>query len=165
MKQIGLLPFFYKSINELYEKYFPIIIRPTKKKELINPWVTPALAKLIKIRHNLGRLASKGRIDNKVYKKFRNKVTFKLREAKKVFYSNKFINCKGDMKNTWGTINNAIKKQKLKSKIALLEDENIVDETLIPNKFCNYFTSIRNELVNYIPVGQFYPLSYPVHHN
>ena len=93
---------FYMSLNELYEKYFPIIIKPVKNKEIINPWVTPALAKCINIRHNLGRLASKGRVDNNIYKRFRNKVTIKLREAKKEYYSNKFNNSKGDMKKNMG---------------------------------------------------------------
>ena len=72
---------------------------PLKKKELINPWVTPALAKCINIRHNLGRLANKGRIDKHIFKRFRNMVTMKLREAKSTYYSNKFSNSKGDIKN------------------------------------------------------------------
>ena len=74
---------FYMSLNELYVKIFHIIIKPVEKKEIINPWVTPALAKCINIRHNLGRLASKGRVDNDTYKRFRNKVTRKLIEATK----------------------------------------------------------------------------------
>ena len=151
---------FYKNLNELYEKYFPVIIKPAKKKELINPWVTPALSKCINIRHNLGRLTNKGSIDQAIFKRFRNNVTKKLRQAKSDYYSNKFINTKGDMKKTWGTINETIRKRKLHSKISLIEDNNIINETLIPNKFCNYFTSIAEQLVSNIPAGQFNSVSF-----
>ena len=64
------------------------------------------------------------------------------------------------MKKTWGTINETIKKRKLNSKIALIEDDNIINETVIPNKFCNYFTSIAEKLVSEIPVGQCNPVSF-----
>ena len=93
---------FYTKLNALYEKYFPVITKPARKKELINPWVTPYLAKRINIRHKLGRLASKGRIDKDIFKRFRNKLTMELRGAKSYFYSNKFSNCKGDMKKNLG---------------------------------------------------------------
>ena len=151
---------FYTKLNEFYEKHFPVIIKPTSKKELINPWVTPSLAKLINIKHKLGRLASKGRIDKETYKRFRNKVTMELRKAKSLFYSDKFCKYKGDMKKTWGTINETIRKRKLNRKIALMEDDEIIDETVIPDKFCNYFTSIAEKLVNDIPPGQSNPASF-----
>lgn len=83
-----------------------------------------------------------------------------MRDEKKAFYSNKFSNRKGDMKKTWGTINETIRKRKLHSKIALIEDDSIINKTVIPNKFCNYFTSIAEKLVGDIPAGQFNPVSY-----
>ena len=151
---------FYSKLNELYEKHFPVITKPSRKKELMNPWVTPSLARRINIRHNLGRLAGKGRIDKAMFKRFRNKVTVQLKEAKRSFYSNKFSDCNGDMKKTWGTINEIIKKRKLNKKNSLLEDDNIINESSIPNKFCNYFTSIAEQLVGDIPMGQANPVSF-----
>ena len=152
--------FFYKKLNELYEKYFPVIIKPVRYKELINPWVSPTLAKRINIKHALGRLASKGRINKDIYKRFRNKVTLELREAKSSFYSNKFSDHKGDMKKTWGTINETIRKRKLNSKISLTDNGDTINENVIPNTFCNYFTSIAEELVSDIPDGQSNPVSF-----
>ena len=43
------------------------------------------LIKLNNIRHNLGRLVSKGWVDKNTYKRFRNKVTRKLIEATKKY--------------------------------------------------------------------------------
>ncbi len=42
----------------------------------------------------------------------------------------------------------------------MTEDNTIINETLIPNKFCNYFTSIAEQLVSNIPAGQFNPVSF-----
>ena len=151
---------FYTKLNELYEKHFPIIIKPARKKELANPWVTPILARHIKIKHNLGRLANKGRIDRAIFKRFRNKVTNELKKAKLSYYSNKFSDYKGDMKKTWGTINERIRKRKLHNKISLIENDSIINETEIPNKFCDYFTSIAEKLVSDIPVSQTNHASY-----
>ena len=125
---------FYSKLNELYEKYFPVITKPARKKEMVNPWVTPTLAKHIDLRHKLGKLASRGRIDKDIYKRFRNKVTFELRKAKLSYYSNKFNDYKGDMKKTWGTINERIRKRKLHNKISLIDVDTIINETEIPNK-------------------------------
>ena len=33
---------FYSKLNELYEKHFPVITKPSRIKELMNPWVTPS---------------------------------------------------------------------------------------------------------------------------
>ena len=58
------------------------------------------------------------------------------------------------MKKTWGTINERIRKRKLHNKISLIENDSIINETEIPNKFCDYFTSIAEKLVSDIPVSQ-----------
>ena len=41
-----------------------------------------------------------------------------------------------------------------------MEDNNIINENLIPNKFCNYFTNIAEQLVSNIPAGQKDPVSF-----
>ena len=96
----------------------------------------------------------------KIFKRFRNRVTIELRKAKLSYYSNRFNDCKGDMKKTWGTINERIRKRKLHNKISLIEEDNIINDTEIPNRFCNYFTTIADKLVGDIPVGQSNPVSY-----
>ena len=48
----------------------------------------------------------------------------------------------------------------MNKKISLLEDDNIINESSIPNKFCNYFTSIAEQLVGDIPMGQANPVSF-----
>ena len=67
---------------------------------------------------------------------------------------------RGIRKKTWGTIIDTIIKRKLHSKIALIENDCTINETVIPNKFCKYFTTIADKMVSNIPVGQTNPVSY-----
>ena len=127
---------------------------------MLKPWVTQELVKLIKTRDRLGKLASKGKINVNIYKNFRNRLTTKLREAKAQFYHAEFYKFKDDIKNTWGTINETIKKNKAYNKIVISENNNIIEEQNISNKFCNYFTTIADKLVSEIPNTNVSPESY-----
>ena len=151
---------FYKRFNELYEKYFPIKTRIAKRKELIKPWVTPSLVKCIKIRDRLAKKANKGKMSINVYKNFRNRVTKLLREAKAQFYHAEFYKFKDDIKKTWGTINDAIKHKKVSNNIVLNENNEKIDESNIPSKFCTYFTTIADKLVSEIPNSDVEPKTY-----
>jgi len=62
----------FNIFNELYNKNFPIVSKKVSKKSILKPWVSPSLTKKIKIKDNLGRLASKGRIDRETFTRFRN---------------------------------------------------------------------------------------------
>ena len=62
------------------------------------------------MREKLRRQSNKGRIDRKIYTDFRNDLTAQIRKAKASFFENKFNLCKGNIKETWKTINSTIKK-------------------------------------------------------
>ena len=63
----------------------------------------------MKIRDNLAKLAKRSTTNLNIYKDFRNKLTSELRNAKAEYFTNKFNETQGDMKETWRTINNVIK--------------------------------------------------------
>ena len=65
----------------------------------------------IKVRDRLNKLSSKGRIDRKIYTKFRNDLTKQLRDAKATYFSQQFDKCKNNIKKTWQIINNTTKKR------------------------------------------------------
>ena len=55
-------------------------------------------------------------------------------------------------KNTWEIINNVIRSKKVYPKVSLDDDdENKIEESEIPSKFINYFTSIASKLTSEIP--------------
>ena len=102
---------FFNIFNELYNKNFPIVSKKVSKKSILKPWVSPSLTKKIKIKDNLGRLASKGRIDRETFTRFRNQLTTQLRLAKAKYYETEFLKNEGDIKGTWKIINISVKKQ------------------------------------------------------
>ena len=59
------LHIFLNMFNQLYDKYFHIIIKKGTKKTLLKPWVTSAMIEKIKRKHNLAKLAKRGKIDKK----------------------------------------------------------------------------------------------------
>ena len=59
----------------------------------------------MEIRDNLGKLAKRHIIDEKIFKDFRNRLTSEIRKAKADYFGTKFSETQGDMKETWQTIN------------------------------------------------------------
>ena len=143
---------FLKIFSELYDKYFPVKTKTISYKSSIKPWVSAVLAKRIKIKDNLGRLANKGRINIKVYKDFRNVLTRQLRDAKAGFYNNEFDQCKGNIKKTWDIINKTIKKKSYSNNINIINNGQVVSSSNVSNKFSTFFATIADKLVSQIPV-------------
>ena len=99
----------------------------------------------------MGKLSSKGRIDRKIYTQFRKVLTKQLRDAKATYFNNQFDKCKSNMRKTWKIINSATKKKIKTSQTIICENENVVSNEDVPNKFINYFSNIANALVSEIP--------------
>ena len=102
---------FFNIFNQIYDKYFPIIIKNVTKKSLQKPWITNSMTEKIKRKHYLAKSANTGKIDKKIYSDFRNNLTKELREAKAKYYNNEFSKNKGDIRGTWKIINKNIKKK------------------------------------------------------
>ena len=142
---------FHSKFQELYDKYFPIKSKKVSKKSFLKPWVTESLVKRLKIRDNLGRLASKGRINRKTYTEFRNSVTKQLRELKVAYYNKEFENSHGSIKKTWDIINSSIKKRKIQNQVVLCNNDSIVKNEDTPNEFIDYLSNIPQQLVSEMP--------------
>ena len=151
---------FLKTFSELYEKFFPVKTKSVSHKSTIKPWVTTILAKRIKIKDKLGILANKGRIDQNVYKDFRNVLTKQLRKAKAEFYDKEFNESNGNIKKTWEIINKTIKKKSFTNNINIIENEQIVKSSDVPNQFSKFFANIAEKLVSQIPATNANSASY-----
>ena len=142
---------FHKLIDESYNKHFPVKIKTLGKKAQFKPWVNQVLVNRIKIRDKLGKLSSKGRIDRRIYKQFRNILTQQIRDAKATYFNSQFDRCKSNIRKTWKIINNTTKKPKIAGQTIICENENVVKNENVPNKFIDYFSNIANKLVSEIP--------------
>ena len=142
---------FYVLFNKLYNQYFPIKTLKLTRKGIYKPWITLSLISRIKIRDNLKKLANRHIIHINIYKDFRNKLTTELRNAKAEYFTYKFNETQGDMKETWRTINNVIKPSCNSNNIKIICNNASVDDDEIPNAFVEYFTSIAQKLTTQLP--------------
>ena len=97
------------------------------------------------------KLSSKGRIDRNIYTQFRNLLTKQIRDAKATYFNNQFDKCKNDIRKTWKIINSNTRKKVKNGQTIICENENVIANEDVPNKFINYFSNIANTLVSEIP--------------
>ena len=82
----------------------------------------------------------------------RNKVNTEIKAAKKLFYSNNFIETNGDLCKTWKTINNLTSRKAVHSMIR--EDGTFISESSdLSNAFNDHFSSIEPKLANDFPLS------------
>ena len=152
---------FLTNFNKLYEHYFPVKEQKLTRKGTYKPWINLSLISRMKIKDNLFKLSKRGLIDRKIYTDFRNSLNTQIRNAKSEYYTNKFNENEGNIKETWKTINNTIKtKKKSNATITLNENDKPIENKDIPNSFNNYFTGIANQLTNQLPTSQHSASSY-----
>ena len=85
----------------------------------------------------------------KLYVSYKNKYTNAIRTTKKRFYSQKFLNLKGNSSGTWKLINNILNKNKsvLPEEIDFKGDDGtIYSQEEVAEKFNEYFVNIGKNL-------------------
>merc|ERR1712240_849706 len=147
--------------NKLYEHYFPVKEQNLTRKGTYKPWINLSLISRMKIKDNLFKLSKRNLIDRKIYTDFRNSLNTQIRNAKSEYYTNKFNENEGNVKETWKTINNTIKtKKKSKEVINLSKHDIPIENKDVPNSFNNYFTGIANQLSAQLPTSKHRASSY-----
>ena len=145
---------FLTLFNKLYNHYFLDKLQKITRRGIHKPWITLTLIKRMEIRDNLGKLAKKHIIDEKIFKDFRNQLTSEIRKVKADYFGTKFSETQGDMKETWRTINNVIKPTgNPNNEIKLSNNNIIVSNDEVPNAFIEYFTGIAEKLTSQLPTS------------
>ena len=143
---------FLNIFNKLYDHYFPIKQLKLTRKGVHKPWISLSLITRMKIKDNLFKRSKRSLADRKIFTDFRNLLNTQIRNAKSEYYTNKFNENEGSIRETWKTINSAIKmKHQSKATINLKENDIIIENNDVPNKFINYFTEIPNKLTSQLP--------------
>lgn len=118
------------------------------------PWIDKGLRDLMRTRDRLKRAATKQKsmflMDS--YRKVRNKVNALNKKLKKRYYTDKISACKGNMKETWKTVNELLCKRSKSSNIDSLKESGLetLDKKLISNTMNDYFCSIGKALADEI---------------
>ena len=145
---------FLTIFTKLYEHYFPIKQLKLTRKGIYKPWINLSLITRMKIKDNLFKLSKRNLIDRKTFTDFRNLLNTQIRNAKSEYYTNKFNDNEGNIKETWRTINDAIKsKRRSSNTIILKENDRKIESKEVPNSFNNYFTGIAEKLTNQLPTS------------
>ena len=76
------------------------------------------------------------------FKRMRNKVKFAIRQAKELFYKNKFSKSDGDRRKMWQVINELT---------SCKNGVSITNSTALSNAFNDYFSTIGSKLASEIP--------------
>ena len=84
----------------------------------------------------------------KKYKAYKNKLTNLLRTSEKMYYRDKFLEAKNDIKNTWKVIKFIIGKNRKTEciKELTINGTTVTDEERIANKMNDYFVNIGSTL-------------------
>ena len=119
--------------------------------------MTKCVLKSIKKKNKLYKkyLSDSSKINENVYKKYKNKLNHVIRLSKKNYYEQELIKYKHDSKMMWKTLNELINRKTKKKEISNeFIDSNstnsIINPKEIANKFNNYFINIGPNLAKEI---------------
>ena len=112
---------------------------------------------LIKEKNKTAKHHSKHPITyGETYKRLRNNVTNEIRNAKRIYFKDKFEQSTGNPKKTWKVINEVLKR-KSKNKTCdefIINDDITSDPSIIVDRFNEYFSTIGTELANKLPLPE-----------
>ena len=151
---------FLEVLISLYEKNFPLLNKKQKgrRKSPQMPWVSKSLLKCINKKNKLFyKFRSKKTLRAKQkYSRYRNVLTSVLRDAKKLYYYDKFKSVFKDMKGTWKIIRQALNsKKKSQRPSSLLVDGVLTEDNVkMSDAFNQFFSSIGNQLSTNLPASQ-----------
>ena len=151
----------HNRVKELKEKHLPYkFVKFNKHRHENSSWITQGVIKSIRYRDKLYReLKSSDRSSPRhfqlkntlsIYNKLLKKT---IREAKTIYYNQRFEENRTNIKNTWVTINEIICKKKNKGNgiKAIMKDGQIIqDKKSVVNSFNDFFVNIGKNLTQNI---------------
>lgn len=122
-----------------------------KKKE----WITLGIITSIKHRDKLKKIADRAPQNVEAmerFRRYRNILTKLIKKSKYMYFKNKLVQCRNDIKKTWEVIKNATNDAKKSKGISLMKNENklVHDNLEIADIFLEYFGTIGKNLASKI---------------
>ena len=154
---------FIDNLYLLYDHNCPLKTKTISAKSLLSPWISQEIKRMANFKHKLFKQYKRGNTSFEVYNSYKNNLNSKIRSEKRNYFTNKFNMCSDNIKETWRNINKILSKPKKKSNKVTLRDSDgkLVDSNAdISNMFCNYFSSVANNLDSQIPHTNKNPLDY-----
>ena len=142
---------FIRSLNDLYEKCFPLCTKVYHKKKFKH-WFDRDLAILAKLKLTKFNFRISGILSCESYIEFHNSYSSIIKICKLNYFRDQFNNCFGDIMETWRNINVLIGSRKMTCITEIKQKDLVInDQLIISNLFSAYFSSIRIDLINICP--------------
>ena len=150
---------FTDKIKHLIDENFKIeseAFKRSKRNLIVNPWITPGIIASVKKKEfyyrqwkkstNKSNLLGDTELYN-IYSNFRRELKHVIRAAKRKYYCKQFSKISGNMKKTWGLINELRGKAKTAIKASfVINGELIKDKRQISDGFNMFFSSVAKKL-------------------
>ena len=147
-----LVNYWSEMFSLIIEKHAPL--SEMRVSEKYCPWINKDLRDLMRTRDKLKKSAVKGKspILMDSYRQIRNKVKALNGQLKKQHYTNRISACKGNMKESWKTINELLNKRSKSSSIDCLKESGTETRNKkdVSNSMNNFFCTIGRELADKI---------------
>ena len=153
---------FLSDVDILLDKYAPIRKVSNKEyKQKAKPWITTQIIKLIKIRDKIFQnfiketTPQKKEYLHRQHKIAKNRINNQIRNSKKAFYDNYFLENSQNVRNLWKGINELVNtKHRYNSLPDSIQETNqegiiktITDPKQIPDAFNNYFSTVASQIL------------------
>ena len=155
---------FCSLIFDLYNECCPVRSKTVTFKRLSKPWLTDSLILSIKRKHAIFKEYKMNNLPFEFYRRYNNHLTRLLKTAKCNYFSYRFMESRGNARDTWRNINDVLgcKKRKKSSNIVLQDDAGIQvsDGNQLADIFNKHFISVGKTLDETIPKSNKSPLHF-----
>ena len=153
---------FVKTLNDLYNEFFPLKTKFISTNHTGKPWITPQIKKLSKMKSQYYNMCLLGILSVNENNQFKNKVVRILKKSKTRYYENAFARNRTNIKGTWRLINELASRGISQNKIRSIIWSNVefFEDDDIAKSFSEYFSSVAPALNSDIPDSNANPLSY-----
>ena len=145
---------FYGTFKKLHNKHFPLQTL-SRRKSKQSPWMTKELNKMRKVRDTNRIKVNKGLLDEKEYKRHKNKLRKMMRQAQESYYTKLFDEKQNGMKKMWNHLGCMLNPKRSKGpqmiKRLCIDGKNVTENLEISEMLNQHFCSIGNKLAARIP--------------
>ena len=152
-------------LDEIYCRFFPLKVKYVSPRTLTNPWASPRIRKLIRIKSNMFKLYKFGIITQAENNSFKNKIKSIINKSKIRYYNRLFQSNLNNLRTTWKLIRNLSGKvvccrQSIKK--IIFNSRELINNNEIAQSFNEYFSQVAIDLQSSLPVNTSIPdpLSY-----
>ena len=151
---------YLNGLKNIYNNAFPLKESRERVTKCV-PWMTQKLKLLIKKKSKVYKSYISGNINKAVYASFRNRVTWVIRRAKRLYYLRLFYEAGCASKEVWAIIDNILIRKKDNSLKYLNIDGTLLTGLPLVNYVNNYFASAALSVTRGLQPPDVYPFLTP----